>query len=104
MAHVVHEAAPVSEYVPTLHDTHTELEVAPMIDDHVPALQFVHRDEPNADDHVPALQLMHDAEPAMLEYVPTAHLRHVDDEVAPMIDDHVPAAHCMHDVVPGRTE
>ncbi len=72
--------------------------MAPITDDHVPALQFMHLCDPIGA-HVPRAQLLQESievAPIAEDHVPPAHLLHAERASAPITDDHVPASHFVH--------
>ena len=93
---VFNEAPIVDENLPGRQALHVSIELAPIVEDHVPAAQKLLQVEmveaPPTADHVPALQLMQvlllDA--MTLDHEPGRHgIQSIEDD-APNKDDHVP--------------
>jgi hypothetical protein len=75
------EVAPITDdHVPALQLLQVAIELAPITDDHVPTAQLVQsliELAPSTDDHVPTTQLLQNEPPR--DQVPAGQVKHVDD-------------------------
>jgi hypothetical protein len=98
---LVHVVAPAlaPDHVPAAQLVQVETEVAAIPTDHVPILQATHvlMLAPIADDHDPALQLLHEVEPLLFSHVPFGHNVQAAVDVAPFAIEKVPALQSVHE-------
>ena len=92
--HAVQVLAPVNAYVPATHDVQAVLLMAPLVDENVPVGQLRHETGELfevVEAYVPALQFVHVEEPKRA-YEPAEQAKQVSDDVAPTPVENVPAA------------
>lgn len=92
--HARHVPDPDVENDPPSHAVQTDIELAPITVEYVPATQFVQTPAWSSN-QLPGLQLMQVVDPSV-DHDPESHCKQTSDDTAPSVVEYDPALHALH--------